>query len=432
MIRKRAFWLVLVGLLLLGVGYTAVSPTHALQTAPTAVVSTGALNVRSGPGVQYGVVAVVYSGQTVTLLGRNAASSWVKVQLAGGQQGWVNAALLTAGVAVGSLAVLDAAAPAATAVVTTGALNVRSGPGVQYGAVAVVYSGQTVALLGRNGDGSWVKAQLAGGQQGWVNAALLTANVAVSTLAVLDTSSTPIAVTGIVNTSYLNVRSGPDVAYAEIAVLSGGQQLPLAGRNGSGSWVVVRLPDGRQGWVNASLLILSADVSYLAVVVAPAQPTPPAAQPTAVIATGALNVRSGPGIGYASVATVGNGQVVTLLGRSAAAPAWVKVQLASGVQGWINAAYAQLSVAASSLPVVAGPPALETAVVNTGAANVRGGPGLGYAPVAVVYRGQVVNLLGRNGDGSWVKVQLVNGQQGWINTSLLQLSVGVGSLSVTA
>ncbi|MBE2200758.1 MAG: SH3 domain-containing protein [Anaerolinea sp.] len=418
---------VLIGLLLVLAGMF-ILPT-ALNAQETAVVNTGALNVRSGPGVNYNVVTVVYQGQAVTLLGRNSNNSWVKVQTAGGQQGWVNALLLTTNTTISNLPVVDAPAVTATAVITTGALNVRSGPGVQYGVVTAVSQGQSVALLGRNSSSSWVKIQTGGGQQGWINAAYIQANVAVNTLPVLDAGAAPITVTGLVNTGALNVRTGPDVTYPSIAVVNGGVQLNLIGRTANGIWVKVSLADGQQGWVNTSLLILSADVSYLPETAAPT-PTPPTVTPQAIINSGALNVRSGPGVGYSAVATVYRGQVVGLIGRSSGSSVWVKVGLSSGAQGWLNVTYTLPNVAVSSLPVVDGPPALATAEVIAAAANVRSGPALSYASVAVLYQAQVVNLLGRNGDGSWVKVQLVNGQQGWVNTSLLTLFTGLSNLPI--
>lgn len=367
---KTGIRVVMSGLLLLvllwGVVGSLNFPTRVLaapmgQTAGTAVVHTGALNVRSGPGVGYSAIAVAYQGQTLTLLGRLSNNSWVKVQLANGTQGWVNATLVQPSIALSGLPVIDVPALTAVTLVNTGALNVRSGPGLTYGAVAVASYGQTLALLGRDAAGVWVKVQLANGTQGWVNATYTQPSVSISSLTVVAAppAPTPVSPTPLTPT-----------------------------------------------------------------------PTPVANVPTAVIHTGALNVRSGPGLGYSVVATVYNGQSVTLLGRSGSDADWVKVRLATGQEGWLNITYTQANVSASSLPIVDGPPALSVATVNTGAANVRSGPGLTYASVAVVYQGQLVTLLGRNSDSSWLKVQLTAGQQGWINTSLLQMTVAVSGLPV--
>ena len=149
---------------------------NSLQTA-TATIATGALNVRSGPGLDYAVITTVNQGNVVTLLGRNANSSWAYIQTSASAKGWVNASstYITPSVAISSLDVVTTATPTAvpstptptpkpptgaTALVATGALNVRSGPGVTYSVITVASQGNTVSLLGRNANSSWAKIRL--------------------------------------------------------------------------------------------------------------------------------------------------------------------------------------------------------------------------------------------------------------------------------
>ncbi|MEZ4662346.1 MAG: PA14 domain-containing protein, partial [Caldilineaceae bacterium] len=47
----------------------------------------------------------------------------------------------------------------------------------------------------------------------------------------------------------LNVRSGPGGGYASIAVVTQGDVLTVIGQNSDGSWILVRLPNGVEGWV---------------------------------------------------------------------------------------------------------------------------------------------------------------------------------------
>ena len=72
---------------------------------PTGTVNTGALNIRSGPGITYGVVTSVYRGTVFTLLARNADASWVKIALSSGTQGWVNVRYLSTSYPIYSLPV---------------------------------------------------------------------------------------------------------------------------------------------------------------------------------------------------------------------------------------------------------------------------------------------------------------------------------------
>lgn len=317
------------------------------QTA-TAVVATGALNVRSGPSVQYGVVAVTYQGHVVALLGRNAASTWAKIRLFNGQEGWVNAGFLYPSTPITSLPILDGTTTTPpttpTGIVNTGALNIRSGPGVGYGVVTVVFNGQVLTLLGRNASGSWAQVRTNAGVQGWVNASHINSNVAISSLPVTDATTPAPTAIGVVNTSALNVRSGPGIAFGVVAVLSSGQSVQLIGRTADSSWAQVRLYNGVTGWVNASYLQSNVAISSLPVI---GTSTPAA---VAVVATGALNVRYGPGTQYGILAVVYQGYTLALIGRNHNG-SWAQVRFTNGATGWVNASLIQANVPISSLPV---------------------------------------------------------------------------------
>lgn len=312
-----------------------------------------------------------------------------------------------------------------TAVVNSGALNVRVGPAIGYKVVAVAYRGHVVALLGRDSAAAWAKVRLFNGQEGWVNASLIDPSVAIASLPVVDAPAlTPMAA---VATGALNVRSGPGIGYGSTAVLSFGVNVQMLGRNDNGSWVKVKLANGHEGWVNATLITANVAISSLPVLAAPAL------TPMAAVSTGSLNVRSGPGVEYGITAAVDFGVNFQLLGRDNNG-VWVKVKLANGHEGWVNAALITTNVAISSLPVMttSAPtaPTAPTAVVNTGALNVRSGPGTGYAVTSAAYLGQTVTLLGRDAAGGWVKIRLAGGHEGWVNASLIQPSVAISSLGV--
>lgn len=245
--------------------------TTSPSTTATGTVATGALNIRTGPGVGYSVVTAINQGTSVTLLGRNGNSSWVKVRLSNGTEGWANASLITANVALSSLPVLDGSTPSTTAsaIVATGALNVRYGPGVSYGAITAVYEGAYLTLLGRNSGSSWVKVRLNSGTEGWVNASLIVPSVAISSLPVLSgggSGTTPPPTSGgptATITTAANVRSGPGTGYYVVAGVYPGQVLAVLGRNHTSEWVQVRLADGTTGWVYVWLVTLSLPINSL-------------------------------------------------------------------------------------------------------------------------------------------------------------------------
>jgi uncharacterized protein YraI len=59
-----------------------------MDAPPWAVVTIPVLNVRSGPGSEFTVLTTVPKGRMITLIGRTADNSWVKV-VADGAEGWV-------------------------------------------------------------------------------------------------------------------------------------------------------------------------------------------------------------------------------------------------------------------------------------------------------------------------------------------------------
>lgn len=426
------------------------TPTGTPLATPTpitgayATIATGALNVRSGPSLAYNPVAVVNQGNVVSLIGRNADSTWAKIRLSNGTEGWVNAAgtYITPSVAISSLplvAVADAPESSATALVSTGALNVRSGPGVTYSVVTVASQGQTVMLLGRNANSSWAKIRLSNGTEGWVNATLLTPSVAISSLPFADSPAPPEPPVPVAPGAVLSLRSGPGFNYPVTGSVYQGLQVSAIGRNAANTWLKVRLSDGQEGWIGAQYVQLSIPVSNLPILdgttgsttpTPGATATPPATTYWATVNTGAANVRSGPGIGYGIVTVVTQGQYVSLLARNSIS-SWAKVQLTDGTVGWINASLLDANIAINTLPVENVQTISTSGVVNTAALNVRTGPGVNYGVTAVVYQGQGVALIGRNADSSWLKVRLTNGTVGWINSAYIQTSTTLNSLPIT-
>ncbi|MBK8049074.1 MAG: SH3 domain-containing protein [Anaerolineales bacterium] len=69
----------------------AVTATPALP--PSLEVADGIVNVRPGPGTNYGLVGTANQGERFPIVGRNAEKTWYKICCVNGQEGWVNAEL---------------------------------------------------------------------------------------------------------------------------------------------------------------------------------------------------------------------------------------------------------------------------------------------------------------------------------------------------
>ncbi|MEM7129190.1 MAG: SBBP repeat-containing protein [Chloroflexota bacterium] len=82
-----------------------------------------------------------------------------------------------------------------------------------------------------------------------------------------------------------------------------------------------------------------------------------------------------------------------------------------------------ISVTPTAEPRPTSTPQPPQLVVLVSALNVREGPGTSYTPVGQVTNGELLEVLGRNQDGSWWNVCCVDGKSGWVinNTAYVRL-----------
>ncbi len=165
-------------------------------------------------------------------------------------------------------------------------------------------------------------------------------------------------------------------------------------------------------------------------------PPPSVGQGTAVVINAyRLNVRTGPGVANSIITNIPRNTQVALLGRNEAAT-WAKIQLANGTQGWASAFYLLSSTPIHTLPVLDGstptPVNNVTGTVWAAALNVRSGPSADHMIVSFLRRYQTVTLIQRNISGTWVKVILPGGGQGWVNASYLIANQPIFSLPIAS
>ena len=77
-----------------------------MMMSATATVTAANLNVRSGPGLDYDVMAVVSEGSSYPALGRNDDGSWIEIEV-DGTIGWVSAEWVEVAPSVDDLMVVD-------------------------------------------------------------------------------------------------------------------------------------------------------------------------------------------------------------------------------------------------------------------------------------------------------------------------------------
>lgn len=163
-----------------------------------------------------------------------------------------------------------------------------------------------------------------------------------------------------------------------------------------------------------------------------------------------LNVRSGPSGRAGIVGEVTGRSAINVIARIST-NRWYQITTLDGsLTGWVASGFVELTVALADIPLVEAPP-IEvaasttntatsenvpvidinaTGTVNVIAANVRASASTRAAIIAQLSRGTSVAAIGRNSSSTWIRIQLADGQVGWIFVTLIDLNVGRSSLPV--
>lgn len=131
------------------------------------VTSPGTLNVRMGPGTDYGVVGIVKPGYIYVYLGTE--NGWNHIVYENGITGYIsgNKSALEIGLVPDEYS-YDLFAEAYVRITHTATLNIRSGPGKEYPVIAIANPQDAYPYMGpANG---WYAVQLDDGQIGYVAA----------------------------------------------------------------------------------------------------------------------------------------------------------------------------------------------------------------------------------------------------------------------
>ncbi len=295
-----------------------------LYIGATAVVNAGPLNLRSGAGTGYSVVEVLSEGTYVEVLdGPYSANGykWWEVYVDGSKNTGFVAGVFLSVVSSGPFSIGD------TVYVTSDSLNVRSGPGTGYSVIDVITYGTNGLII----DGPvtangyvWYEIEYVGGTYvGWV---------ASDFLGLVTGGGFAIGDTVYVTSDTLNVRSGPGTGYSVIDVIGYGTNgLILDGPvyvDGY-TWYEIDYVGGKStGWVAGEYL---GYVSTGGIAIGS----------TVYVTSDTLNIRSGPGTGYAIESTVSYGTEGYVIDGPVYANGytWYQIEYLGGYVGWAAGEY---------------------------------------------------------------------------------------------
>ncbi|HOH20554.1 MAG TPA: L,D-transpeptidase family protein [Anaerolineaceae bacterium] len=128
------------------------------------------INLRDGPGVQYPVVQKMMMGDQLVVLGRMADNIWLYVKTTEGNKGWIKTVLVnTAGMNMNDHPIkTPSPSPNATVMVAGDRVYLRAGPGTFFSTIQKLIYGDSLMLLGKMDDNSWLYVKTTDGQEGWI------------------------------------------------------------------------------------------------------------------------------------------------------------------------------------------------------------------------------------------------------------------------
>lgn len=144
-------------------------------------------------------------------------------------------------------------------------------------------------------------------------------------------------------------------------------------------------------------------------------PTPSSAPETTVMVFGdSARLRSGPGNNYEEVQKLAFGDLLMLLGRSSD-NTWLYVKTADGQDGWIKAVWVDLAGVNVEYHSIKTPaPTPETMIkVYGSSAKLRTGPSIYFSKIRELTYNEVLQVVGRLSDNTWLYVKTSDGQEGW-------------------
>lgn len=284
----------------------------------------------------------------------------------------------------------------------TSYVNVRKGPGTNYTILARAVAGSQVEIY----QTKWVGASQWGRMtNGWI----CMDYVSLSSDSQSGSGSTNTQISGTVSGSNVNIRSGAGTGYSIVGRKNSGDVITVYERKTSGGLNWGRIGDNQ--WIC---------LAYVRLENAGGTGTPQpgsesnssvsgdgttAVQDTGTVSsTTGLNVRSGPGTGYARIKTLSPGTAVSLYEyRTVDGVRWGRIQASQ----WVCMTYVQLSSQSGAESEQTG----TGKVISTTVLNIRSGPGTNYSRVGQLTPGTKIEITEQTKTNgvSWGKTA-----QGWV------------------
>ena len=207
---------------------------------PKYIVTANVLRIRAGPSPTHAIIGALFKNNIVQ--GDEITGDWVHVKSTDNKIGWSHR---------GFLELIDETPPSPSDEsyrVDANTLNVRQGPGLNYGTIGSLKKGEVVEALAVSADNQWAQVRQSSGVTGW------------SSLKYLTKISMPPPpgsndIEMIVTTDTLNVRSGPGTGYSVTDQVHRGETVIYLNASPAWDWVNIKTKENRTGWCSSRYLM---------------------------------------------------------------------------------------------------------------------------------------------------------------------------------
>lgn len=289
-------------------------------------------------------------------------------------------------------------------------LNVRSGPGTNHTRISQISRGTEVAVIKAEND--WLQIRLSDNRTGWVSGQFINITTAPgqTTRSNLNGTEKLENMSGVINSTVVNVRQLPTTDSAAISRVSRGELVQLLERKDD--WYYIK-SGSIEGWVAGFLITV--------------QGAPDTR--TYYVNQSLVNLRSEPNLNAHIISQLTRNTPVTVKNQRGD---WYNVTTADNKEGWIagwlisqadgssvlhdqstgTVIYPQNPESKPSGVSESGIKINDTVVIKENVVNVRQGPGLTFSIVSRVNAGQTFTAI--DAQGTWIKIRLSDGRVGWI------------------
>jgi len=119
-------------------------------------ISSDKINIRSGPGKNYDIIATIEGATFYPLKVISKKGQWFKISDVEGYQGWIYSELVS---------------NLKTVITTSDTCNIRKGPGKDHPIIMIAEKGASFKVLKNKGD--WFHIQDSEGDDGWIYKSLV-------------------------------------------------------------------------------------------------------------------------------------------------------------------------------------------------------------------------------------------------------------------